>query len=119
MDGCARCGRIGRIILPQAHQASLRGEKARSAMMDDIDREFTWWHQALLGTRGTIDADNPKAGFYRSKNKDKSLSAVAIWYDTNTGELRYQDNGRDVSDQIARERWPYVSKRPISEKVFW
>jgi hypothetical protein len=88
-------------------------------MMDDIDREFTWWHQALLGTRGPIDADNPKAGFYRSKNKDKSLSAVAIWYDTNTGELRYQDNGRDVSDQIARERWPYISKRPISEKIFW
>jgi hypothetical protein len=88
-------------------------------MMDDIDREFTWWHQALAGKRGEIDADNPKAGYYRAKNKDKTLSAVAIWYDSQTGELRYQDNGRDVNDMNARERWPHVSKRPISEKVFW
>jgi len=88
-------------------------------MMDDIDRSTDWWTAALKGTRGPIDADNPKAGFYRSKNKDKSLSAVAIWYDSQTGELRYQDNGRDVADQLARERWPYVSKRPISADVFW
>lgn len=88
-------------------------------MMDDIDRTNTWWRAALTGIRGPIDADNPMAGFYRSKNKDKSLSAVAIWYDSNTNELRYQENGRDVDDQRARERWPYVSKRPISAEVFW
>jgi hypothetical protein len=88
-------------------------------MMDDIDRSFRWWSDSLRGTRGPIDADNPRSGFYRSKNKDKSLSAVAIWYDTQTGELRYQDNGRDVADQLARERWPYVSKRPITEACFW
>ncbi len=88
-------------------------------MMDDIDRSFDWWAEALKGNRGPIHADEPKAGFYRSKNRDKSLSAVAIWYDTQTGELRYQENGRDVSDQIARERWPYVAKRPISEELFW
>jgi len=40
-------------------------------MMDDIDRSTDWWAAALKGTRGPIDADNPKAGFYRSKNKDK------------------------------------------------
>ncbi len=88
-------------------------------MMDDIDRSFRWWSEALRGNRGQIDADNPRSGFYRSKNKDKSLSAVAIWYDSLTGELRYQENGRDVNDQTARERWPYVSKRPISEECFW
>lgn len=88
-------------------------------MMDDIDRSLDWWHAALTGARGPIDGDNPKAGFYRAKAKDKSMSAVAIWYDTNTGELRYQDNGRDVEEMKARERWPYVSKNPISEETFW
>lgn len=87
--------------------------------MDDIDRTFDWYNAALNGERGPIDADNPKAGFYRSKARDKTLSAVAIWYDSNTGELRYQDNGRDVDDMKARERWPYVSKKPITEEVFW
>lgn len=88
-------------------------------MMDDIDRSFTWWQNALKGERGPIDADNPKAGFYRSKAKDKSLHAVAIWYDSNSGELRYQQDGRDVDDLRARERWPHDSKRPISEETFW
>lgn len=87
--------------------------------MDDIDRSFTWWQNALKGERGPIDADNPKAGFYRSKRKDKSLHAVAIWYDSNSGELRYQENGRDVDDLRARERWPHDSRRPIPEDVFW
>jgi hypothetical protein len=88
-------------------------------MMDDVDRTFDWYHAALKGERGPIDADNPRAGFYRAKARDKTLSAVAIWYDSNTGELRYQDNGRDVDDMKARERWPYVSRRPITEDVFW
>lgn len=88
-------------------------------MMDDIDRSFTWWQNALKGERGPIDADNPRSGFYRSKAKDKSLHAVAIWYDSNSGELRYQQDGRDVDDLRARERWPHDSKRPISEETFW
>jgi hypothetical protein len=88
-------------------------------MMDDIDRTTDWWAAALKGERGPIDADNPKSGFYRAKAKDKTLSAVAIWYDSNSGELRYQENGRDVDDMKARERWPYVSRRPISEATFW
>jgi len=86
-------------------------------MMDDIDRSFTWWQNALNGVRGEIDADNPRAGFYRSKRKDKSLHGVAIWYDSNSGDLRYQEDGRDVDDLRARERWPHDSRRPISEDV--
>ena len=88
-------------------------------MMDDIDRSFDWYRAALKGERGPIDGDNPKAGFYRSKSKDGTLSAVAIWYDSFTGDLRYQDNGRDVDEMKARERWPYVSKAPITEAIFW
>lgn len=88
-------------------------------MMDDIDRTFDWYTAALKGERGDISADEPRSGFYRAKSKDGTLSAVAIWYDSNDGTLRYQDNGRDVDDMKARERWPYVSKKPIPEDVFW
>jgi hypothetical protein len=88
-------------------------------MMDDIDRTTDWYYAALKGDRGPIDADNPRAGYYRAKSRDGTLSAVAIWYDSFTGDLRYQDNGRDVDDMKARERWPYVSKTPISEALFW
>jgi hypothetical protein len=63
--------------------------------------------------------DNPKSGFYRAKAKDGTLSAVAIWYDSFTGELRYQENGRDIDEQRAHERWPFVSKTPITKEVFW
>ena len=88
-------------------------------MMDDIDREFTWWQNALKGERGPIDGDNPRAGYYRSKAKDKTLGAVAYWYDSNSSELRCQQNGRDIDDLRAREMWPHVSRRPIAEDVFW
>lgn len=88
-------------------------------MMDDIDRSFSWWSAALKGMRGPIDANDPKSGFYRAKSRDKTLSAVAIWYDSNSGNLRYQENGRDIDELRARERWPYVSKTPISEETFW
>ncbi len=88
-------------------------------MMDDIDRSFDWYHAALRGERGPIEADHPKSGFYRAKSRDGTMSAVAIWYDSFTGELRYQNNGVDVDDMKARERWPYCSKNPISEDIFW
>jgi len=91
-------------------------------MMGDIDRSFDWWSAALRGTRGPIDADNPKSGFYRwvwKKATGTEMGAVAIWYDSNGGELRYQVDGKDIDDTKARTRWPHDSRRPISEKTFW
>ena len=75
------------------------------------------------GSQGRAWADRGRPSEGRllpsPKSRDGTLSAVAIWYDSNDGSLRYQDNGRDVDEMKARERWPYVSQRPISEEIFW
>ncbi len=87
--------------------------------MTDIDRSFDWHDAALKGERGPIDANDPKAGFYRNQRKDKTAEAAAFWYDSNDGALRCQINGRDIDHDRAVEIWPYASKRPISADTYW
>ena len=90
-------------------------------MTDDIDRSFDWHAAALKGTRGTIDADNPKSGFYRTRaaRGSKDFIPVAFWYDSNTGDLRCHRNGKNVDELLARELWPYASKNPVSAEAYW
>jgi hypothetical protein len=87
--------------------------------MDDIDRTFDWYRAALKGERGTISADEPRSGYYRAKSKDGTLSAVAYWYDSFTQLMRCQQNGNDVEEMRALEMWPFASRHPISEELFW
>lgn len=90
-------------------------------MMDDIDRTFTWWQNALKGERGPISADDPMSGFYRwvwKKPTGTTMGVVAYWYDSHDQLLRCQVDGRDIDDIKARTRWPHDSRRPISEEVF-
>ena len=92
-------------------------------MTDEIDRTFNWWTDALKGVRGQIDGDNPRAGFYCSQRKDRrtkevTRQPVAYWYDSNDGELRCHRSGRDVPELEAREMWPFVSQRPITEQTY-
>lgn len=88
-------------------------------MMDDIDRSWAWWSNALKGTRGPIDGDNPRSGFYRWVWKQKgTMGVVAYWYDSHDQSLRCQVDGVDIDDLRARERWPHDSRRPISEEIF-
>jgi hypothetical protein len=83
---------------------------------------WAWWNNALKGIFGEISADEPKTGFYRSRRKNRQtgdvvFAPVAYWY-AEDGALRCQIDGQDVSDMIAREAWPYVSRRPISHELF-
>lgn len=83
---------------------------------------WAWWQDALKGVFGQINADEPQTGFYRSRRKDKqtgevTFAPVAYWY-TDDGKLRCQINGRVVEDMVAREAWPYVSRRPITHELF-
>jgi len=87
--------------------------------MDDIDRTFDWYNAALRGIRGPINPNEPMSGFYRSKARDGTLSAVAFWYDTHDGAVRCQQNGKDVNELRAVEIWPFASRYPIREEVFW
>lgn len=85
--------------------------------------DFSWWQNALTGTRGQISADDPEPGFYENRRKDKvsgkvSRDLVAYWHDSNDGELRCHRNGRDVDDLRAREMWPYASKYPVPEHTY-
>lgn len=89
-------------------------------MADDIDRSFDWYNAALAGTRGPIDADNPRAGFYRVRNgRNGPFVPVAFWYDSQTQELRCHKNGRSLDDMAARELWVYAAKNLVPEAVYW
>jgi hypothetical protein len=82
---------------------------------------WAWWQNALKGVFSQISADEPQTGFYRSRRKDKRtgevyFAPVAYWY--KEGVLRCQIGGREVDDIVAREAWPYVSRRPITHELF-
>lgn len=87
--------------------------------MTEFADDFSWWESALKGVRGPIHDGEAKSGYYRSKNKDKSLSAWAYWIDSKTGEQRCQCDGRNVDEQRALEQFPYCSKQPITSEMFW
>jgi hypothetical protein len=88
--------------------------------MTDIDKSFDWHAAAIRGTRGPIDADNPKAGFYRTKaGRDGPYIPIAFWYDSATGELRCHKNGRSIDDMAARELWVHAARNPIPQEMYW
>jgi hypothetical protein len=88
--------------------------------------QWTWWRGALAGTPTPINADEPGAGFYETRSKNKqsgeiTRSVIAYWYAPD-GSL-YCKSGfgatsRMVPDLTARERWPYASKRPITKETY-
>ena len=88
--------------------------------MDEIDKTFDWHAAAVRGVRGPIDADNPKAGFYRTKSgRDGPLVPIAFWYDTHDGTLRCHKSGKSIPDLDARELWVHASKNPITADAYW
>lgn len=89
-------------------------------MTDDIDRSFDWYNAALKGQRGSIDPNNPKAGFYRTKQgRDGPYIPVAFWYDSSNGSLRCHKNGRSIDDMAARELWVYAAKNLVPAESYW
>lgn len=83
---------------------------------------WEWWRNALNGVFGTMHADEPQQGYYRSRRKDKhtgqvTFQPVAYWY-KDDGSMRCQIGGKEIDDMTAREAWPYVSRRPITYELF-
>lgn len=87
--------------------------------MTDNASDFSWWRAALAGNRGPIHDGDPQPGFYRQRKKDKTFEPVAYWKDSATGEIRCHVNGRQPDELRMLEIWPYASRFPITEEVYW
>lgn len=81
--------------------------------------DFSWWTNALAGNRGPIHDGDPQSGFYRQKNRDKVFEPVAYWKDSATGEQRCHVNGRAVDHDRMMHIWPFASKNPIPQEMYW
>src|SRR3954454_8177451 len=81
--------------------------------------DFSWWQNALEGQRGPIHDGEPQSGFYRQRNASKQYEAVAYWKDESSGAQRCHINGREANEQWALEKWPYISKNPITAESYW
>lgn len=84
--------------------------------------QWAWWRAALAGGAPPIHADEPAAGFYETRSKNKATGevtrgVVAYWYAPD-GALCCKSGAAMLDDLRARERWPYASKRPITKEVY-
>jgi hypothetical protein len=84
--------------------------------MTEVD-QYDFWRRRLAGEVVPIHDAEPQAGFYRARDKAGNWHAVAIWYGKD-GKVKCRVGGLDIAEQAANERWPYVSKNPITHEVY-
>lgn len=92
--------------------------------------QWAWYKAALGGTRGPINANEPQSGFYEDRSKNRTTNVVtrsvaAYWTDDSGVQwFKFRDYNAirlDVDNEQSRrafERWPFLSKRPISHSVY-
>lgn len=73
--------------------------------------QYDFWRRRLKGEVVPIHDGECQAGFYRD-----GARAVAIWF--KDGALRCRVNGHDIEANDAMERWPFISKRPVSHEDY-
>lgn len=74
---------------------------------------YAYWRNAVAGTFGPIHESAPQNGFYRKKNRDGSLSPVAIF--DHEGEKVALLNG--VATDPASV-WTWVADKPVTEAAY-
>lgn len=79
--------------------------------------QYDFWRRRLAGEVVPIHDGEPQAGFYRAKNRVGEWLPVAYWFDKE-GKIRCRIGGEDIGEQPAMERWPYISKTPITHEVY-
>ncbi|WP_024338007.1 hypothetical protein [Bradyrhizobium japonicum] len=92
---------------------NLPAENVKPAAPDQYD----FWRRRMAGEVVPIHDGEPQAGFYRTKTKDGTWHPVAYWFGRD-GALRCRVGTQDINEQTAAERWPYISKTPISHEVY-
>jgi hypothetical protein len=79
--------------------------------------QYDFWRRRLAGEAIAIHDGECQAGFYRTRNRDRSgWRAVAYWF--KDGKLRCRVDGSEIDEQRAMELWTYASKYPITHEVY-
>lgn len=81
---------------------------------------YQWYWDQLAGKAVAVDHNTPMSGCYRSQYKDKqtgeiTLNAYVYWYVDD--QLYCLRNGKLMDEQRARETWPYVALKAISQEM--
>jgi hypothetical protein len=84
--------------------------------------QYEWWRNALNGVRGPIHEGEPMPGFYEYRYKQKrdgEVVRIALAYWQQDGRLYCRYGDKILDDLVAREKWPFAAKRPISKDVYF
>jgi hypothetical protein len=79
--------------------------------------QYDFWRRRMAGEVVPIHDGEPQAGFYKTRTKDGNWHPVAYWFGRD-GALRCRIGTQDINEQTAAERWPYISKTPITHEVY-
>lgn len=79
--------------------------------------QYEFWRRRLAGEQLPIHDGEYQAGFYRVKSRDGTHHPVAYWFGKD-GKVRCRIGDKDVSEQIAAERWMWASKWPITHELY-
>lgn len=89
-------------------------EAATTTTVDQYD----FWRRRLAGENVPIHDGEVNAGFYRLKERNGGTDQpVAYWFGKD-GQLRCRIGRNDVDEGIARERWIWAQKLPISHDLY-
>lgn len=92
-----------------------------SVVDDARDDQWDWWHKALLGQFGPLDANTLQSGFFRARGKKKGdgfqeLTPVAYWREDGVYYCRIGNTM--ATEQRALELWPYIRKEPVTYDAY-
>lgn len=79
--------------------------------------QYSNWRKRIAAEPIPIHDGEPDAGFYRFKKRGGGYDAAAYWY-AEDGSLQCVMGGVVVNEQVARERWVWCAKNPITEDIF-
>lgn len=79
--------------------------------------------KVLKGEEATIrDHNQPDAGFYRGRNKEKELEGYAYWYEGDPSvisNLRCEKNGKMIDIETGYRIWPHLGVKPIEQEWYF
>lgn len=85
--------------------------------MTEVADQYSFWRKRIAGEQPPIHDGEVQAGFYRLKGRNGFPDQpVAFWF--KEGALRCRIGSKDVEEHIARERWVWAQKFPITHELY-